>query len=72
MSKELKMLIVSLLGLILGIIFMYWQQNYECSTIEYQDLQGTHSQYECHKKLPANCWNQYHTEDAAIKACEKH
>lgn len=70
MSKEAKMLFISLLLMVVGVILLYLNQNYECSVVEYQDTYGTHSQTECHKKPPANCWSNYKTEDDAITACE--
>jgi hypothetical protein len=70
MTREAKMLISALLGMVLLVAFLYWTQNYECYTTEYQDTHGTHSQWECHKKLPDNCWSNYDTENAAIIGCE--
>jgi len=70
MSKELKLLLVSLLLIVLGIGYMYWQQNYTCSTYEYQDLTGTHSVSECTKNKPKTCWDNYSTEAQAIINCE--
>jgi hypothetical protein len=70
MSKELKLLLISLLCLVLTVGFIYWQQNYTCSTIEYQDLQGTHSMSECTKNKPKTCWDNYPTEQQAILNCE--
>jgi len=45
-SKELKLLIVSLL-LILGSIVFFWWQNQGCYQIEYQDLTGSHTTTVC-------------------------
>ena len=70
MNKELKLLLISLLCMLLGIGYFYWQQNYTCSTIEYQDLQGTHSISECTKNKPETCWDKYPTEALAILNCE--
>jgi hypothetical protein len=70
MSKELKLLIISLICLTLGIVYLYWNQNYTCSTIEYQDLQGTHSISECTKNEPQTCWDKHPTEVDAILNCE--
>ena len=70
MNKELKLLIVSLLGLTLLVAYIYWKQNYTCSTIEYQDLKGTHSKYECTKNKPKTCWDNWPTEQLAIEQCE--
>lgn len=70
MSKELKLLLIPLLGLILLVGYLYWQQNYTCSTVEYQDLQGTHSYVECSKNKPKTCWDKWPTEQLAIEQCE--
>lgn len=71
MSKELKLLLISLLCLVLGIGYMYWQQNYTCSTVEYQDMKGTHSINECtNNKTTKTCWDKYTTEVDAILNCE--
>jgi hypothetical protein len=70
MSKELKLLIASLVLIVLGIGYMYWTQNYTCTIVEYQDLQGTHSTNECTKNKPKTCWDNYATEDLAIQQCE--
>lgn len=43
MSKELKMLLITMTLFIGGIVYMYVSQHYKCSTIEYQDLGGAHS-----------------------------
>jgi hypothetical protein len=46
-NKDLKMLLISL-GLLIGtVVYMYVSQHYRCSTIEYQDLSGTHSMDVC-------------------------
>jgi len=70
MNKELKLLIISLLLMLVGLGYFYWQQNYTCSTYEYQDLQGTHSRSECTKNKPKTCWDEYPTEALAIINCE--
>ena len=70
MNKELKLLIISFIGIIIRVIFFYWQYNYTCSTVEYQDSQGTHSKVECIKKAPKTCWDKYATEELAIEHCE--
>jgi len=70
MSKELKLLIISLLFIVLSVGYLYWHKNYTCSTIEYQDLQGTHSISECNKNKPKTCWDNYPTEQQAILNCE--
>lgn len=70
MSKEAKLLFISLLLMVLGVGLLYWTQNYECTTVEYQDLQGTHSKTDCHVKPPVTCWSKYQTEELAIQMCE--
>ena len=47
MSSELKLLI-GLTTLLIGIITsIYLGEHYTCYQIEYQNLQGTHKQWEC-------------------------
>jgi len=70
MSKELKLLIISLTLMLVGIGLLYWTQNYTCSIVEYQDLHGTHSINECTKNKPKTCWDKYPTEELAIENCE--
>lgn len=43
MSKELKMLLITMTLFIGGIVLIYVTQHYKCATIEYQDLGGAHS-----------------------------
>ena len=70
MSKDAKVMLITL-GLFFAVcVILIFNSQQECSVIEYQDLKGTHSQYECHQKPPANCWSKYKTEDDAILACE--
>jgi hypothetical protein len=70
MSKEAKMLIVSMILMVAGIALLYFTQNYSCTTIEYQNLSGTHSITECSKNKPKTCWDNYATEELAIQQCE--
>lgn len=42
-SKELKMLLITMTLFIGGIVLIYVTQHYKCATIEYQDLGGAHS-----------------------------
>jgi hypothetical protein len=70
MSKEAKLLFVSLFLLVFAVVLIYLDQHYECGVVEYQDLKGIHSKTECHEKPPANCWSKYKTENDAITACE--
>jgi hypothetical protein len=47
MSKELKMLLITMTLFIGSIVYMYVSQHYKCETIRYQDLSGTHSKDVC-------------------------
>jgi hypothetical protein len=47
MSKELKMLLITMALFISSITYMYVSQHYTCQTIEYQDLKGTHTEDIC-------------------------
>jgi hypothetical protein len=47
MSKELKMLLITMALFIGGVVYMYVSQHYTCQTIKYQDLHGTHSESVC-------------------------
>jgi hypothetical protein len=50
MNKDLKMLLISL-GLLVGlVVVLYYVENYQCSTVEYQDLKGTHTEQVCKDK----------------------
>jgi hypothetical protein len=47
MNKDLKMLTISF-GLLVGLVFvLYFVENYQCSTVEYQNLSGEHSERVC-------------------------
>jgi hypothetical protein len=47
MSSELK-LVIGLTTLLVGLITsIYLTEHYTCDQIGYQDLQGTHQQWEC-------------------------
>jgi hypothetical protein len=46
MSKELKLLLIAF-GLILVSIFVFWLQSRNCSQVEYQDLNGSHTIQVC-------------------------
>jgi hypothetical protein len=70
MSKDAKMLFISLGLFFIACVVIIFNSQQDCRTIEYQDLNGTHSQYECHDKKPATCWDKYATEDLAIQMCE--
>jgi len=70
MSKELKMLLISIFLLIGTVVITYLTQNYQCDKVEYQDLNGTHTKTECHKKKAETCWDKYATEQLAIQQCE--
>ena len=70
MNKDLKLLLISLLCLGLVVAYLYWQENYTCTTSQYQDLQGTHTVSKCTKDTPKNCWDNYSTEHEAILNCE--
>lgn len=50
MSKELKMLIISLGLLFFAVTYIYVSAHYRCETIKYQDLSGTHSEQVCEWK----------------------
>ena len=41
MNKELKLLLLSILLVIVGLIALTWQTN-KCYPVEYQDLNGSH------------------------------
>lgn len=47
MSKELKMLLISMTLFIAGIALMYVSQHYKCGVVGYQDLSGSHSESVC-------------------------
>lgn len=49
MSKELKMLLITMTLFIAGVIYMYVSQHYHyrCETIAYQNLSGEHSMDVC-------------------------
>jgi hypothetical protein len=47
MSKELKMLLVSLTLLVLSVAGMYVMQHYSCTTVGYQNLSGAHEMQVC-------------------------
>jgi hypothetical protein len=50
MNKDLKMLMISF-GLLVGLVFvLYFVENYQCSTVEYQNLDGTHIEQVCKGK----------------------
>jgi len=70
MSKDAKMLFISLGLFLLMCIIIIFNSQYECYKVEYQNLNGTHSRQECHSKKELNCWDQYSTETEAIKMCE--
>jgi len=70
MSKDAKMLFISLALFFIACVIIIFNSQHDCGTIEYQDLSGTHSQYECHDKKPATCWDKYATEALAIQMCE--
>ena len=59
MSKEAKMLFISLGLFFIACVIMIFNSQQDCRTIEYQDLNGTHSQYECHDKKPATRWEKH-------------
>jgi hypothetical protein len=69
-NKDAKMLFISLGLFFIACILLVFNSQRECTTIKYQDLQGTHSKYECHDKKPATCWDKYATEALAIQMCE--
>jgi hypothetical protein len=47
MNKDLKVLFISF-GLLFGlVIVLYFVQERNCETVEYQDLQGTHTEQVC-------------------------
>jgi hypothetical protein len=46
-SKELKMLLITMALFVGGVVYMYVSQHYKCETIEYQDLGGAHSMDIC-------------------------
>ena len=71
MSKEAKLLFISLLLLVLGVAYMYVSQHYTCFTFEYQNLSGTHSKTVCEWNKPSTCWDMYSTEQQAIQHCER-
>jgi hypothetical protein len=70
MNKDLRLLLISLFFIVVSIAYLYWNHNYECTAIKYQDVQGTHTTSECHKKQPETCWDKYATEALAIQMCE--
>jgi len=70
MNKDLRLLLISMVGMFLVTILLYFSNNFECKTFEYQNLSGTHKTTECYKKPPANCWSKYATEQEAIMNCE--
>lgn len=41
MTKELKMVLITLMLITIGIIALWWSQR-NCYQIEYQDLNGSH------------------------------
>jgi uncharacterized protein (UPF0333 family) len=49
MNKELKLLLISMVLMFVVTIALYLIQNYECTTSEYQDLNGPHSVTKCEK-----------------------
>jgi len=70
MSKDGKMLFITLFLFLVICVILIFNSEKDCSTIKYQDLHGTHSQYDCHDKKPATCWDKYATEELAIQMCE--
>lgn len=70
MSKEAKMLFISLGLMVVGIFLLFVNHNYNCHQLEYQTLEGTRYKMVCEEKPDPNCWNNYKTEDEAIQACE--
>jgi len=70
MSKDAKMLFISLALFFIACVIIIFNSQQDCNTIEYQDLNGTHSTYECQDKKPATCWDKYATEALAIQMCE--
>lgn len=46
MSKNTKMLWISILLMLIGVAALLWS-NRNCEIIEYQDLQGTHTMQVC-------------------------
>jgi hypothetical protein len=71
MSKEAKLLFISLGLFILAIVYMYVSSNYKCNTIEYQNLTGMHQETVCQWNKKPTCWDKYSTEQQAILNCEK-
>jgi hypothetical protein len=70
MNKDLKMLLISIALMFVAVTALYIGNKFECGQKEYQNLNGTQYKFVCEPRPDPNCWKNYHTEDAAIRACE--